>query len=142
MITNDWCPSVSIKIRGVDFPARPIVLDFEGIDVILGINWLAKWKAVVQCSEKTMSLTTPNGKNIEFMVTKSPESQGTVNHLSSGPTKNIKVVCEFSDVFPKDLPGMPPECEIEFIIDLLPGTAPISKRPYRMAFNELEELKK
>jgi hypothetical protein len=51
-------------------------------------------------------------------------------------------VKDFSDVFPEDLPGMPPEREIEFIIDLLPGTAPISKRPYRMGVNELEELKK
>ena len=56
--------------------------------------------------------------------------------------KDIKVVDEFPDVFPEDLPGMPPEHEIEFIIDLLSGTAPISKRPYRMAINELEELKK
>jgi len=51
-------------------------------------------------------------------------------------------VCEFSDVFPDDLPGMPPDRDIEFVIDLLPGTAPISKRPYRMDVNELEELKK
>ena len=57
-------------------------------------------------------------------------------------TKNIWVVCEFPDVFPDDLLGMPPEQEIEFIIELLPGTAPISKRPYRKVANELEELKK
>ena len=57
-------------------------------------------------------------------------------------TENIQVVCEFLDFFPDDLPGIPPKREIEFIIELLPGTAPISKRPYRMATNELEELKK
>ena len=45
-------------------------------------------------------------------------------------------------MFPDDLPGMPPDRDIEFVIDLLPGTAPISKRPYRMTINELEELKK
>ena len=56
--------------------------------------------------------------------------------------EDIRVVCDFSDVFPDDLPGMPPDQDIEFIIDLLPGTAPISKRPYRMAVNELEEFKK
>ena len=49
---------------------------------------------------------------------------------------------EFPDVFPDDLPGMPPDRDIEFIIELLPGTAPIAKRPYRMGVNELEELKK
>jgi hypothetical protein len=52
------------------------------------------------------------------------------------------VVCEYPDVFPEDLPGMPPERDIEFLIDLLPGTAPIAKRPYRMSVGELEELKK
>ena len=50
-------------------------------------------------------------------------------------------MCEYPDVFPDDLPGMPPKCDIEFIIDLLPGTAPIAKRPYRMSVGELEELK-
>ena len=51
-------------------------------------------------------------------------------------------MCEFPDVFLDDLPGMPPDRDIEFVIDLLPGTTPISKRPYRMVVNELEELKK
>jgi len=55
---------------------------------------------------------------------------------------DILIVNEFLDVFPDDLPGMPPEREVEFIIELLPGTAPIAKRPHRMGVNELEELKK
>jgi hypothetical protein len=52
------------------------------------------------------------------------------------------VVCEYPNVFPDDLPGMPPEHNIEFLIDLLPGTAPIAKRPYRISVGELEILKK
>jgi hypothetical protein len=52
------------------------------------------------------------------------------------------VVKDFPDVFPEELPGMPPDTEVEFVIDLLPGTAPISKRPYRMSVEELKELKK
>jgi hypothetical protein len=55
-----------------------------------------------------------------------------VNQLKVDLIRDIKVVCEYPDIFPDDLPGMPPECNIEFIIDLLPGTAPIAKRPYRM----------
>jgi hypothetical protein len=55
--------------------------------------------------------------------------------------KDIPIVCEYPDVFPDDLPGMPPDRDIEFIIELQPGTAPISKRPYRMPPNELTELK-
>jgi len=54
----------------------------------------------------------------------------------------IPVVCEFPDVFPKDLPGLPPDRDIEFKIDLILGTAPIPRRPYRMPPNEVAELKK
>jgi hypothetical protein len=56
--------------------------------------------------------------------------------------EDIKVVCEYPDIFPDELPGMPPERDIEFLIDFLPGTTPIAKRPYRMSVGELEELKK
>jgi hypothetical protein len=55
--------------------------------------------------------------------------------------KDIPIVCEYPDVFPDDLPGMPPDRVIEFIIELQPSTAPISKRPYCMPPNELAELK-
>jgi hypothetical protein len=55
---------------------------------------------------------------------------------------NIHVVRDFLDVFLEELSGMPPDKEVEFIIDLLPGTAPISKQPYRMFVEELQELKK
>jgi hypothetical protein len=55
---------------------------------------------------------------------------------------NICAVRDFPDVFPEELPGMPPDREVEFVIDLLPGTTPISKRPYRMSVEELKELKK
>jgi hypothetical protein len=54
----------------------------------------------------------------------------------------IRIVREYPDVFSEQLPGMPPNRDIEFIIELLPGTPPISKRPYRMSMNELVELKK
>ena len=54
----------------------------------------------------------------------------------------VGVVCDFPDVFPEELPGMPPDRSVEFFIDLVLGTAPISKRPYRMPAEELTELKK
>jgi hypothetical protein len=54
----------------------------------------------------------------------------------------IRIVREYPDVFSEQLPGMPPNRDIEFIIELLPGTPPISKRSYRMPMNELVELKK
>jgi hypothetical protein len=54
---------------------------------------------------------------------------------------DIRTVSEYPDVFPEELVGMPPDCEIEFVIELVPGTAPIFKRPYRMATNQLDKLK-
>jgi hypothetical protein len=65
-----------------------------------------------------------------------------INHLEEKPLENIKVVCEYPDVFSKELPGMPPDRDIEFSFEFLPGTAPISKRPYRMDVKDLVELKK
>ena len=54
----------------------------------------------------------------------------------------MPVVCEYPDVFPEELPGMPPDQDVEFVIDLLPGMGPIAKRSYYMSIDELEELKK
>jgi hypothetical protein len=56
--------------------------------------------------------------------------------------EEVPVVCEYPDVFPEELPEMPPNRDLEFIIDLIPRTAPIAKRLYRIETNELEELKK
>jgi hypothetical protein len=56
--------------------------------------------------------------------------------------EEIRVVQEYPNVFPEELSGMPPDHEIEFLIELLPGTPPIFKRPYRMPINDLVELKK
>nr|XP_012466402.1 unnamed protein product [Gossypium raimondii] len=61
--------------------------------------------------------------------------------VSESKTQAVPVVCEFSDVFPEELPGLPPEREVEFSIDLIPGTTPISIASYRMAPTELKELK-
>jgi hypothetical protein len=68
--------------------------------------------------------------------------QMAVDSSEADPLEIIKVVSKFSDVFPEDLPGMPPEQKVEFAIELLPGTAPIFKRAYRVSGPELVELKK
>jgi hypothetical protein len=65
-----------------------------------------------------------------------------LNQTKAIALEDIRVVREYPDVFPAELPGMPPDHDIEFLIELLPGTSPISKRPYRMPINELVELKK
>jgi hypothetical protein len=64
-----------------------------------------------------------------------------LNHRDAASILDIRTVFEFLDVFPEELPGMPPDRKIEFIIELVPSTAPIFKRPYRMVTNQLAELK-
>jgi hypothetical protein len=73
--------------------------------------------------------------------------EGVCHHMSvdgkeANPLEAIRVVSEFPDVFPKDLPGMLPKRKVEFAIELEPGTAPIFKRAYRVSGPELVELKK
>jgi hypothetical protein len=74
------------------------------------------------------------------MVQSGPDSK--LNQTKAIALQDIRVVQDYPDVFPKELPGMPPNGDIEFLIELLPRTPPISKRPYRMPVNELVELKK
>jgi hypothetical protein len=65
-----------------------------------------------------------------------------LNQTKALALEDIRVVQEYPDVFLEELAGMPPDRDIEFLIELLPGTPHISKRPYRMPVNELVELKK
>ena len=60
-----------------------------------------------------------------------------LNSLSGVVQDEVPIVKDYPDVFPKELPGMPPDQDIEFLIELLPGTGPISKRPYQMPANDL-----
>jgi hypothetical protein len=86
-------------------------------------------------------LTSPQGERIEYVGTPSSNS-GIVNSVEGKALEDIRVVSEFPNEFPKDLPCMPPDRDIEFSIELIPGTAPISKRPYRMDVKDLAKLKK
>jgi hypothetical protein len=136
------CPSASLSLRGVDFPVSPVVLRTSVIDVILGMDWMKQHLAMIQCKEKVVTLTTLKGDKISVEVAVQAPPTATVNQLDDEANIQDSVVDEFPNVFPDDLPGMPPDHDIEFIIELLLGTAPIVKRPYRMGVDELEELKK
>jgi hypothetical protein len=141
MKTGHICPQVKINIMGVDFLANLVVLESWRIDVILGMDWLQKHDGVIQCRKKSVLLTSSQGGRIEYVSTPS-SNKGVVNSVEGKALENIRVVNEFPDVFPEDLPGMPPDRDIEFSIELIPGTAPISKRPYRMDVKDLAKLKK
>ena len=110
--------------------------------MIMGMDWLSKCDGVIQCAKKSVLLTSPQGDRVQFVATVPSTAYCVVNQLEGNRLEDIRVMCEFPNVFKDDLPDMPPDGDIEFVIELLPGTTHISKRPYTMAVNELEELKK
>jgi hypothetical protein len=128
--------------KGVDFPSNLILLDSKGIDIILGMDWLSKYNGVIQCARKAVKLTMKDGTSVEFVAMVQSGLDSKLNHTKAIALEDIRVVQDFPDVFLEELPGMPPDRDIEFLVELLPGTPPISKRPYRMPVNELVELKK
>jgi hypothetical protein len=121
-------------------------LESKGIGVILGIDWLSKHKVLIDCAKKSVKLTTPEGKEIEFVTepvvtAKGVANRAKVNQLEASQGSMVPVVNKFPDVFPEELSGMPPDRDIEFVIEFKSGTTPIYKTPYRMATLELVELK-
>ena len=134
---------LTLTIMGREFWSTPIVLEESNIDLILGMSWLRKAKAVIHYAKGTIELTSSKGERFEVEITITASTRPVI-YLVDGKFvgRNICVVRDFPYIFPKELPGMPPDREVEFVIELLPGTAPISKRSYRMSVEELKELKK
>jgi hypothetical protein len=121
-------------------------LESKGIDNILGMDWLGKHKVLIDCAKKSIKLTTLGEKELEFVAEPVVTAMGIVNRakvnqLDASQGSEVPVVNEFPDVLPEELPGMPPDRDIEFVIELKPGTAPIYKTPFRMTTPELAELK-
>ncbi|GJR68577.1 putative nucleotidyltransferase, ribonuclease H [Tanacetum coccineum] len=144
-------------------PANLLPIHMLDFDVILGMDWLASHRATIDCYARTVifgnvrqpefvyhgSSPLKSVKLISAMKARTLISHGCQGFLASvmdtsleSPNiENLSVVREFADVFPDELPGLPPAREIEFGIELIPGAEPISKAPYRMAPVELKELK-
>ncbi|KAG8482764.1 hypothetical protein CXB51_024175 [Gossypium anomalum] len=154
---------VPLETQGRIFPRDLMELPFGEFDLILGMDWLVKHKATLDCAAKRMVLRTTEGDEVmmigerrdylsnvvsalraEKWIRKGCEaylafvSQSEAEGLTVDKVRTIK---EFQDVFSEELLGLPPNREVEFGIDLLPGTAPVSIAPYRMAPKELVELK-
>jgi hypothetical protein len=106
------------------------------------MGWLSKFHGEIQYAKKSVLLTSLDGQLIEFVVAMPSTIRCSLHQLDGKSLEDIKVVCDYPDVFPDELPGMLPDREVEFVIDLLPGTAPVSKCPYRMSSDQLLELKK
>ena len=152
-----------VLIEGQEFPSDLVALDMRDFDVVLGMDWLSRHRATLDCYKKEVKLNRPGKLEVRFrglcrelsscmisaMAAQRMLRKGCQGYLAyvveTGKEwtilDEIPVGREFPDVFPDDIAGLPPEREVEFTIDLIPGTQPISIPPYRMAPAELRELK-
>ncbi|XP_052485130.1 uncharacterized protein LOC128040423 [Gossypium raimondii] len=121
VIVNLMYCNCSLKVKGCEFPADSMLLLFREFDVILGIDWL--------------SLHDPKlmRKGNEAFLAYILDTRDSESKLDQLP-----VVSEFANVFPEELSSLPPDREVEFVIAMIPRTAPISVTPYRMAPAELK----
>ncbi|KAJ8649226.1 hypothetical protein MRB53_002249 [Persea americana] len=163
VVCRKYYPRCAIQIGDVVLPANLILLEMYDFDVILGMDWLAGYHDTMDCFHKTLTFKleeTPAGvlfhgerrnscpRFVSALKADRLVRSGCECYLAfitedkrSQGVEEIPIVCEFPDIFPEEIPGLPPVREIDFTIELLPGTAPISIAPYRMAPAELGELK-
>ena len=164
IVLDRACVNCPILISGHELLAHLHVMSMKDYDIILGMDFLSASHAVVDCYAKKVDFKIPGEAEFTFYGSDSASPPRVISALQArklllngcsgflatvvetkteGPLlDDIPVVREFPDVFPEDLPGLPPDREVEFAIELAPGTSHISKAPYRMAPTELKELKK
>nr|XP_027088588.1 uncharacterized protein LOC113709944 [Coffea arabica] len=140
-----------------------ISLAIKGYEVILGMDWLAHYHARVDCRMKVVEFYIPGeailkldvrGMLVSSVLISGIRARKLLSHGARGylaflvnalgekiKLEDMSVINEYLDVFPEELASLPPEREIEFKVDLAPGTTPISKTPYPMVPAELKELK-
>ncbi|XP_074292591.1 uncharacterized protein LOC141619473 [Silene latifolia] len=155
---------VSILVGEVDLPVNLLEFPMDEFEVIVGMDWLGKYDAKIDCRQKRVSLKGPKGVKVSYrgFLVRPKLKFITVMTLKSCLRKkrplilcqvrdmrveepsasDIPVVREFGDVILDEKPGLPPKRDIDFNVELKPGTRPISKAPYQMGPKELEELKK
>ncbi|KAL0537464.1 hypothetical protein IC582_026442 [Cucumis melo] len=163
LLSKEQIKACRLEIANHMLDVTLLVLDMQDFDVILGMDWLSANHANIDCFGKEVVFNPPSGASFKFrgvgmvcipkvisaMKASKLLSQGTWGILASvvdirEPEVSLSsepVVREYPDVFPDELPGLPPPREVDFAIELEPGTAPISRAPYRMAPVELKELK-
>ncbi|GJU02386.1 putative reverse transcriptase domain-containing protein [Tanacetum coccineum] len=144
------------KIVGIDTILRGCTLNFLGhpfnidlmpielgsFDVIIGMDWLRRCHAVIVCDEKLVRVPYGN-ETLTFCGNESNygrESRLTEDKSEGKQIKDVPIVRDFPEVFPEDLPGLPPTRPVEFQIDLIPGAAPVARAPYRLAPSEMKKL--
>jgi hypothetical protein len=140
--TNQLNQSVPIQLGSHIIKTTLLVLGLENVDVIMGANWMTRHQVVLDVASRIVEINSPICGSFTLLLPSQDSTRSCAFAMTELPLKKIPVVCEYADVFLDELLGMPPDQDIEFAIELQPGTTPISKRPYRMPPAELAELKK
>ncbi|KAL5537339.1 hypothetical protein UlMin_046267 [Ulmus minor] len=133
LISTHWLRAIPVLISDRELYVDLIMLDLHDYDVILGMDFLSKYNATIECRHRRVVFRPTEGDEFSYV------GEGGRSHKVIISSMRARKLLS-SDVFPEELPGIPPEREISFEIELLPGSAPVSKAPYRMAPAELKEL--
>jgi hypothetical protein len=131
----------SLNLGGRVYKTCLIVLEGQGIDVILGMNWMKRHRTLLDTTARTVHLDSPEHGNTTLQLALTPVTSAAVHHAITQNLEDIPVACEFPNAFLEDLPSMPSDQDVEFIIELQPGMTPISRWSYKMTPKELAELK-
>jgi hypothetical protein len=143
LLTNQIVRGVTLNIAGRQYKLNLIVMPGLVLDVIMGMNWKNKMGVVIDVRGRSISLKEPIGEGtFQVILPRRIDLASTTCAVQTTLLAKIPLVCEFSDVFLDELPSLPPDRDVEFAIELIPETPPISTRPYRMPPNELAKLKK
>jgi hypothetical protein len=141
VVTKQAVVHAPLDLVGKFYKPSLIVLDGQGLDIILGMGWMRAHKALLDTATWVVQLDSPLYGTQVLQLSSIPVATPSVHHTAAQNLEDIPVACEFPDVFLEDLSGMALDRDVEFIIELQPGTAPISRRSYKMTPKELAELK-
>nr|GFB36923.1 putative reverse transcriptase domain-containing protein [Tanacetum cinerariifolium] len=135
--TNSALRGCTLKILDHLFDIDLMPIELGTFNVIVGMDWLVEHNALIVCVKKEVHVPYKN----KTLVVKSDSS---VSRLKKERAKkqlhDMPVICNFPEVFPNDLPGLPPPRQVEFKIKLIPSAVPVARAPYRLAPSELKEL--
>ncbi|GJU29801.1 putative reverse transcriptase domain-containing protein [Tanacetum coccineum] len=130
----------TLNLLNHPFNINLMAVELGSFDAIIGMDWLAKYQAIIVCAEKIVRI--PGGNEI-LIIHGDGSNQGNetrLNIISCTKTQKYLLKGDFPDVFPEDLPGLPPTRQVEFRIDLVHGAALVARAPYRLAPFEMKEL--
>ncbi|XP_028798835.1 uncharacterized protein LOC114754221 [Neltuma alba] len=158
VVTGRACLELALQFENQDSTIDLFCLPLKGIDVIIGMNWLMANGAILDCKRRLVTIPVGalcaemssgpvllSAAQVEKAVRKGCQAFivfFSIIEDEAGGIEQIAVVRDYPEVFSDEVAGLPPEREVEFSIELVPGTTPISKAPYRMSPSELVELKK